>query len=142
MENATAFSPPHTQVTLRPAQVGSGFVLEIDDRGLGLDAEQRTQAHRTLTDPDAFGPTRHDRLGLYVVGRLAARHGIEVNLRDSPYGGTTAVVLLPEGCWRRRSRRQCRPPGPGAGAGGGLAGVGGAAGVGGGAGVGRAAGVG
>ncbi|MFE1883913.1 sensor histidine kinase [Streptomyces diastatochromogenes] len=97
LENATAFSPPHTQVTLRPGQVGSGFVLEIDDRGLGLDAEQRTQAHRTLTDPDAFDPTRHDRLGLYVVGRLAARHGIEVNLRDSPYGGTTAVVLLPEG---------------------------------------------
>ncbi|MFG2122073.1 nitrate- and nitrite sensing domain-containing protein [Streptomyces sp. NPDC048710] len=97
LENATAFSPPHTQVTLRPGRVGSGFVLEIDDRGLGLDTEQRAQAHRTLTDPDAFDPTRHDRLGLYVVGRLAARHGIEVNLRDSPYGGTTAVVLLPEG---------------------------------------------
>ncbi|WP_317935882.1 nitrate- and nitrite sensing domain-containing protein [Streptomyces cellostaticus] len=97
LENATVFSPPHTQVTLRTGRVGSGFVLEIDDRGLGLDAEQRTQAHRTLTDPEAFDPTRHDRLGLYVVGRLAARHGIEVTLRDSPYGGTTAVVLLPEG---------------------------------------------
>ncbi|MEU1408342.1 nitrate- and nitrite sensing domain-containing protein [Streptomyces sp. NPDC005728] len=97
LENATAFSPPHTQVTLRTGRVGSGFVLEIDDRGLGLDAEQRAEAHRTLTDADAFDPTRHDRLGLYVVGRLAARHGVEVNLRDSPYGGTTAVVLLPEG---------------------------------------------
>ncbi|ARP69241.1 histidine kinase [Streptomyces pluripotens] len=96
LENATVFSPPHTQVTLRTGQVGSGFVLEIDDKGLGLDAEQRAGAHRTLTDPDSFDPTRHDRLGLYVVGRLAARHGIEVNLRDSPYGGTTAVVLLPE----------------------------------------------
>ncbi|MEU8030712.1 nitrate- and nitrite sensing domain-containing protein [Streptomyces sp. NPDC049099] len=97
LENATVFSPPHTQVTLRTGRVGSGFVLEIDDRGLGLDADARAHAHRTLTDPDAFDPTRHDRLGLYVVGRLAARHGIEVTLRDSPYGGTTAVVLLPEG---------------------------------------------
>ncbi|MFF8728690.1 nitrate- and nitrite sensing domain-containing protein [Streptomyces sp. NPDC015171] len=95
LENATAFSPPHTQVTLRSGPVGSGFVLEIDDRGLGLDAEARDGAQRTLTDPDAFDPTRHDRLGLYVVGRLAARHGIEVTLRDSPYGGTTAVVRLP-----------------------------------------------
>ncbi|WP_317442246.1 nitrate- and nitrite sensing domain-containing protein [Streptomyces collinus] len=97
LENATVFSPPHTQVTLRPGRVGGGFVLEIDDRGLGLDAEQRAHAERTLTDPDAFDPTRHDRLGLYVVGRLAARHGITVTLRDSPYGGTTAVVLLPRG---------------------------------------------
>ncbi|MGW3207012.1 sensor histidine kinase [Streptomyces sp. NPDC001135] len=97
LENAAVFSPPHTQVTLRTGRVGSGFVLEIDDRGLGLDADTRDRAHATLTDPDAFDPTRHDRLGLYVVGRLAARHGIEVTLRDSPYGGTTAVVLLPEG---------------------------------------------
>ncbi|GGW50917.1 hypothetical protein GCM10010503_29920 [Streptomyces lucensis JCM 4490] len=96
LENATAFSPPHTEVTLRTGRAGNGLVLEIDDRGLGLDAGQRAEAHRTLTDPDAFDPTRHDRLGLYVVGRLAVRHGIEVNLRDSPYGGTTAVVLLPE----------------------------------------------
>ncbi|MFE8945467.1 nitrate- and nitrite sensing domain-containing protein [Streptomyces sp. NPDC007856] len=97
LENATAFSPPHTQVTLRTGRVGSGFVLEIDDRGLGLDAEARTHARATLTDPDSFDPTRHDRLGLYVVGRLATRHGIEVSLTDSPYGGTTAVVLLPQG---------------------------------------------
>lgn len=95
LENATVFSPPHTRVTLRTGRVGQGFTLEIDDRGLGLDPEQHTEAHHTLTAPDAFDPTRHDRLGLYVVGRLAARHGIEVTLRDSPYGGTTAVVLLP-----------------------------------------------
>lgn len=95
LENATVFSPPHTQVTLRTGRVGHGFTLEMDDRGLGLDADQLAEAHRTLTDPEAFDPTRHDRLGLYVVGRLAARHGIEVTLRESPYGGTTAVVLLP-----------------------------------------------
>ncbi|MFI2201362.1 nitrate- and nitrite sensing domain-containing protein [Streptomyces sp. NPDC020192] len=95
LENATVFSPPHTQVTLRTGRVGSGFVLEIDDRGLGLDTDARAEADATLTAPDAFDPTRHDRLGLYVVGRLAARHGIEVSLRDSPYGGTTAVVRLP-----------------------------------------------
>ncbi|MFJ1973469.1 nitrate- and nitrite sensing domain-containing protein [Streptomyces sp. NPDC087903] len=97
LENATAFSPPHTRVTLRTGRAGGGFVLEIDDRGLGLDADRAEEAHRTLTGPDDFDPTRHDRLGLYVVGRLAARHGIGVTLCRSPYGGTTAVVLLPTG---------------------------------------------
>ncbi|WP_079102611.1 nitrate- and nitrite sensing domain-containing protein [Streptomyces sp. TP-A0356] len=96
LENATVFSPPHTQVTMRASRAGGGFVLEIDDRGLGLGPEQSDEARRTLTRPDDFDPTRHDRLGLYVVGRLAARHGIEVTLCRSPYGGTTAVVLLPE----------------------------------------------
>ncbi|MET9895512.1 nitrate- and nitrite sensing domain-containing protein [Streptomyces sp. NPDC006465] len=96
VENSTVFSPPHTQVTLRTGRAGSGFVLEIDDRGLGLAPEQIEEAHRTITTPDDFDPTRHDRLGLYVVGRLAARHGITVTLCRSPYGGTTAVVLLPE----------------------------------------------
>ncbi|KAB1150785.1 sensor histidine kinase [Streptomyces luteolifulvus] len=97
LENATSFSPPHTRVTLRTGRDRGGFVVEIDDRGLGLDGDRRAEAHRTLTAPDDFDPTRHDRLGLYVVGRLAARHGISVSLHDSPYGGTTATVLLPEG---------------------------------------------
>ncbi|MGV9565608.1 sensor histidine kinase [Streptomyces sp. NPDC003480] len=96
LENATVFSPPHTRVTLRTDRIRGDFVLEIDDRGLGLDPDQIDAAHRTLTRPDDFDPTRHDRLGLYVVGRLAARHGIEVTLTRSPYGGTTAVVLLPQ----------------------------------------------
>lgn len=131
VENATVFSPPHTQVTLRTGRAGSGFVLEIDDRGLGLAPEQIEEAHRTITRPDDFDPTRHDRLGLYVVGRLAARHGIRVTLCRSPYGGTTAVVLLPEavlapveptglaldaepdprGCPRGRAPRFCRSGG-------------------------------
>ncbi|GAA3782161.1 hypothetical protein GCM10022403_015880 [Streptomyces coacervatus] len=96
VENATVFSPPDTRVTMRTARTDGGFVLQIDDRGLGLDAGQREEAQRTITTPDDFDPTRHERLGLYVVGRLAARHGIEVALGPSPYGGTTAVVSLPE----------------------------------------------
>jgi signal transduction histidine kinase len=96
VENATVFSPPDTRVTMRTARADGAFVLQIDDRGLGLDAEQLAEAQRTITTPDDFDPTRHDRLGLYVVGRLAARHGIEVTLGPSPYGGTTAVVSLPE----------------------------------------------
>ncbi|MFG2817157.1 nitrate- and nitrite sensing domain-containing protein [Streptomyces sp. NPDC048410] len=116
LENATLFSPPHTEVTLRTEHEDGRLVLRVDDRGLGLDAGQREEAARTLRDPDAFDPTRHDRLGLYVVGRLAARHGIEVSLGESPYGGTTATVLLPAGVLATvepaRSRPAPTPPSP------------------------------
>ncbi|MGW1891470.1 nitrate- and nitrite sensing domain-containing protein [Streptomyces sp. NPDC002004] len=95
IENATVFSPPHTQVTMRTGEAQSGFVLEIDDRGLGMDAEELKEAHHTLSRPGDFDPVQDERLGLYVVGRLAERHGIGVTLMASPYGGTTAVVLLP-----------------------------------------------
>ncbi|MER6419259.1 ATP-binding protein [Streptomyces sp. NPDC001137] len=97
VENATVFSPPDTRVTMRTARADGGFVLQIDDRGLGFDAGQLAEAERTIRNPAGFDPTRHDRLGLYVVGRLAARHGIEVAFGPSPYGGTTAMVTLPEG---------------------------------------------
>lgn len=97
LENATVFSPPHTRVTLRTGRERGGFVLRIDDRGPGLGSGPLHEAHRTLGHPDDFDPSRHDRLGLYVVGRLAARHAIEVTLHESPYGGTTAAVLLPGG---------------------------------------------
>jgi signal transduction histidine kinase len=95
VENAAAFSPPHTQVTMRTGEARNGFVLEIDDRGLGMDGDELARAHRTLARPGDFDPVQDERLGLYVVGRLAARHGITVTLTRSPYGGTTAVVLLP-----------------------------------------------
>ncbi|MFD8298220.1 nitrate- and nitrite sensing domain-containing protein [Streptomyces bauhiniae] len=116
LENATLFSPPHTEVTLRTGHEDRRLVLRVDDRGLGLDAGQREEATRTLRDPDAFDPTRHDRLGLYVVGRLAARHGIEVSLGESPYGGTTATVLIPAGVLATvepaRARPAPAPPNP------------------------------
>ncbi|MER7664938.1 nitrate- and nitrite sensing domain-containing protein [Streptomyces sp. NPDC096193] len=95
VENAAVYSPPHTQVTMRTGRVGNGFVLEIDDRGLGMDEDALEEAQRTLARPGAFDPAQDDRLGLYVVGRLAERHGIGVTLTRSPYGGTTAVVFLP-----------------------------------------------
>ncbi|MER6995751.1 ATP-binding protein [Streptomyces sp. NPDC000410] len=95
VENATVFSPPHTQVTLRTGPARNGFVLEIDDRGLGMDADELARARRTLARPGDFDPVQDQRLGLYIVGRLAGRHGITVSLTRSAYGGTTAVVLLP-----------------------------------------------
>ncbi|MCQ4079450.1 ATP-binding protein [Streptomyces sp. RB6PN25] len=95
VENATAFSPPQTQVTMRAGEAAHGFVLEIDDRGLGMDPDQLAEANRTLAGIQDFDLEQTERLGLFIVSRLARRHGIDVTLCRSPYGGTTAVVLLP-----------------------------------------------
>ncbi|WP_330456319.1 nitrate- and nitrite sensing domain-containing protein [Streptomyces sp. NBC_00820] len=95
VENAAQFSPPHTRVRVTGEPVGNGYVLEVEDRGLGMGAETLAEANRRIEQSEALDLFDSDRLGLFVVSRLAARHGIRVHLRTSPYGGTTAVVLLP-----------------------------------------------
>jgi signal transduction histidine kinase len=95
VENAAVFSPPHTQVRLHGEPVANGFVLEIDDRGLGLTPDALLEANLRLAETPEFELSDTDRLGLFVVSRLAQRHGVRVSLRQSPYGGTTAVVLVP-----------------------------------------------
>ncbi|MFF3160333.1 sensor histidine kinase [Streptomyces sp. NPDC003273] len=95
VENAAQFSPPHTRVRITGEPVGNGYVLEVEDRGLGMGAELLAEANRRIEQSEALDLFDSDRLGLFVVSRLASRHGVKVRLRTSPYGGTTAVVLLP-----------------------------------------------
>ncbi|MEW9554612.1 nitrate- and nitrite sensing domain-containing protein [Nonomuraea sp. NPDC050783] len=95
VENATIYSPPDTTVQVRGDQVSNGYAIEIEDRGLGLPADEYTATNRMLANPPEFDLADSDRLGLFVVARLAERHGIKVVLRRSPFGGTTAIVLVP-----------------------------------------------
>jgi signal transduction histidine kinase len=95
IENAVSFSPPYTTVNVGGARVANGFAVEIEDRGLGMSEADLADANARLTDPPDFNLTSTARLGLYVVGKLAERHGIRVRLRESPYGGSTAIVLIP-----------------------------------------------
>ncbi|NUS11989.1 MAG: sensor histidine kinase, partial [Streptomyces sp.] len=96
IENAAVFSPPHTAVKLQGEPAANGFVLEIDDRGLGLTPDAMLEANLRLAETPEFELSDTDRLGLFVVSRLAQRHGVRVSLRQSPYGGTTAVVMIPD----------------------------------------------
>ncbi|HEY1093359.1 MAG TPA: nitrate- and nitrite sensing domain-containing protein [Glycomyces sp.] len=95
VENAAQFSPPHTRVRITGEPVGNGYAVEVEDRGLGMGKETLAEANRRIEQSEALDLFDSDRLGLFVVSRLASRHGIKVHLRTSPYGGTTAVVLLP-----------------------------------------------
>ncbi|MGW5664254.1 sensor histidine kinase [Streptomyces sp. NPDC003758] len=96
LENATVFSPPHTAVQVVGERVANGFTLEIHDRGLGMTAEALMDANLRLAETPEFELSDTDRLGLFVVSRLARRQGVRVSLQPSPYGGTTAVVLIPD----------------------------------------------
>ncbi len=95
IENATMFSPSGTRVEVRAERVANGFAVEIDDRGLGIEPAQLAEINRQLAQPPDFDLANADRLGLFVGAKLAARHGVRVSLRQSPYGGTTAIVLMP-----------------------------------------------
>jgi signal transduction histidine kinase len=95
IENAASYSPPHTRVQVTGQALPNGYAVEIEDRGLGMTQEAITEANRRLVQPPDFDPADSARLGLFVVAQLAQRHNIRVSLRASPYGGVTAVVLVP-----------------------------------------------
>jgi signal transduction histidine kinase len=95
VENAVSFSPPQTTVRVTGAMAGDGFVIEVEDRGLGMTEQHRTEANQLLGTPHEFTFSGSGQLGLYVVSQLAARQAVGVELRESAYGGTTAVVTLP-----------------------------------------------
>lgn len=95
LENATVFSPPHTAVQVHGERVANGFTLEIHDRGLGMNSDALLDANLRLAETPEFELSDTDRLGLFVVSRLAQRQNVRVSLQPSPYGGTTAIVFLP-----------------------------------------------
>jgi len=95
LENATSFSPPGTSVRVAGQPAATGYVVEIEDRGLGMSDEELLDANQRLANPPVVDFAVSRMLGLFVVGRLAQRYDIRVQLRHSWYGGVTALVLVP-----------------------------------------------
>lgn len=98
VENAVNFSPEPAQVDIDAKSTPSGVTVEVVDRGIGMDTAQYTQLNATLAqlpEFDVMALSAEPHLGLFVVARLAARHGITVTLQPSPYGGVLARVALP-----------------------------------------------
>ncbi|GAA3666100.1 hypothetical protein GCM10022224_032830 [Nonomuraea antimicrobica] len=97
VENALSFSPRETRVTVSGSRIdGGGVMLSITDSGIGMTAEELVQANERLTDAPSVDVSVSRRMGLFVVARLAHRHGIRVQLRPHSSGGLTAMVLIPE----------------------------------------------
>ena len=97
VENATSFSAADTPVTIAGHLLSSGGVLlEITDQGVGMGAEEMAHANWRLDNPPVVDVAVSRRMGLFVVARLAARHGIRVRLRPAASGGLIALVWLPD----------------------------------------------
>ena len=95
MENATHFSPPDTTVEIVGHRSDEGYTLSVSDQGIGMSADQLSEANSQLARPPLVGLALSRSLGFIVIGRLAARFGVVVKLTSSPSGGVTALVTLP-----------------------------------------------
>src|ERR1039458_2159164 len=110
VENATSFSSAETPVTVSGHLLNSGGVLlDISDQGVGMGAEEMAHANWRLDNPPVVDVAVSRRMGLFVVARLAARHGIRVRLRPAPTGGLTALVWLPDETVTHESVGPARP---------------------------------
>ncbi|MCX4819601.1 nitrate- and nitrite sensing domain-containing protein [Streptomyces sp. NBC_01142] len=98
LENATTFSSPQTKVRVTATRLPDGRVMiEIHDKGIGLTAEDFADINHKLANPPTVDAAVSQRMGLFVVGRLADRHGVRVQLRPSgEQAGTTSLVMLPD----------------------------------------------
>jgi signal transduction histidine kinase len=96
-ENATSFSAADMQVDISGrALTSGGILLQITDRGVGMTPKELAYANWRLENPPTADATVPKWVGLLVVARLAARHGIGVRLQSADFGGLTAMVWLPD----------------------------------------------
>ena len=100
LDNALRYSPPTSQVTVSAVPTGDGgLALEVRDSGLGMTEPDLRVANTRLRSGGEVNPYTARHMGLFVVGRLAAQHGLEVRLRSTvagdPASGTTAGVYVP-----------------------------------------------
>ncbi len=95
VDNALSYSSPTTNVTLASSSSPDGVTVEIIDAGLGIPDDYLAEINETLRSGGDVTPDTARRMGLFVVSRLAQRHGIVASLERNPAGGTTATVVLP-----------------------------------------------
>jgi signal transduction histidine kinase len=101
MDNALRYSPPDSQVRVSAVRAGNGaLVIEVADNGLGMAEPDLRVANTRLKSGGEVAPYTARHMGLFVVGRLAAQHGLVVRLRSTvpgePSSGATAGVYVPE----------------------------------------------
>ncbi|MDF3297916.1 sensor histidine kinase [Streptomyces tropicalis] len=118
MENATAFSPPDQPVEVSGWLLENGEVmLSVQDEGIGMTGQRMNRLNTRLStfDPEAPYDQESDDglgLGLYVVARLAQRHGVRVQLREQKQGGIAAVVVVPQSLLAAAPAAAVAAPGP------------------------------
>ncbi|WP_157606550.1 nitrate- and nitrite sensing domain-containing protein [Saccharomonospora cyanea] len=115
LDNATYFSEPDTKISVRAVVTRrTSLAVQITDRGVGMSEQQLAEANERLADPPDLDVSVTRRMGLYVVARLAKRHGIEVRLRENEDidGGVIARVVVPSDLLTGTPSTVSSPPAP------------------------------
>lgn len=94
LDNATTYSSPETEVWVIGRTMSDRLIVQVVDEGVGLSAERREQINGQLAAPGAVEVAGVQAMGLIVVGRLAERWGVRVELRPGAEGGTVAEVAI------------------------------------------------
>ncbi|MFE0024821.1 nitrate- and nitrite sensing domain-containing protein [Amycolatopsis sp. NPDC059021] len=106
LENATSFSPPGSVVEVRTAFDEDGScVVSIVDHGIGMTKERLEEENRRLVERERLELAPTSVLGLFVVGRLARRHALTVDLAETPGSGVTARVRIPHSLFAHQTPR-------------------------------------
>lgn len=96
LDNSIANSPAATQVMIRGQLSDDGELLvEVEDEGIGVPLDRLEDINRRLSGPPVLDDKSVRHMGMYVVGRLAYRHGVRVRLHARPFKGTVAYAVLP-----------------------------------------------
>jgi hypothetical protein len=110
IDNATAFSPPHSTVQVTGHVLDGGVVITVEDSGVGMSARRLAQANHRLARPGGAESAVPEQMGLYVVANLGARHGIRTELRHGAASGIVAVTWVPSRLLTVSAGRLARPP--------------------------------
>ncbi|WP_319461867.1 nitrate- and nitrite sensing domain-containing protein [Micromonospora sp. RTP1Z1] len=94
LENATAFSRPDTTVRVIARAEGLGALVEIADQGLGMSPSALAEANAVLAEPPAADVAASERMGLFVISHLGARHRVRIRLQGGP-DGLVAQIRIP-----------------------------------------------
>ncbi|MEV6773993.1 nitrate- and nitrite sensing domain-containing protein [Nocardia sp. NPDC051030] len=95
IENGLAYSSPDLEVEVYGRRSSRGYLLAVVDQGVGMSTEQLAASNAKLRGEQDFIVASTRYLGHYVVGRLAQRLGITVELDASPVSGIVARLILP-----------------------------------------------
>jgi K+-sensing histidine kinase KdpD len=110
MDNATDKSPEHAQVVVSAqAMSGDRLLITVEDEGIGIPAERLTSLNARLSGEPVLDETVMRHMGLYVVSRIAHRHGVQVQLEARAFRGISAHVIVPKDLFGSTGPRAAAP---------------------------------
>lgn len=110
LDNATQFSEPSTTVQVSAQETLEGVEIEVFDEGFGIGEKDLVELNERITNPPALDEAPSRLLGLFVVGRLAKQHAIDVILQSQPGVGTVATISLPSNLFAEADRAEIEHP--------------------------------